>query len=66
MLQSLEAFSQKISNYLAAQPNAGYPREVDGRTIYMCTPEYMAQFAQDSLQLGVKLIGGCCGTTQSI
>jgi methionine synthase / methylenetetrahydrofolate reductase(NADPH) len=63
VLQSLENFSQKTSKYLIAQPNAGYPREVDGRTIYMCTPEYMAQFAQDSLQLGVKLIGGCCGTT---
>jgi methionine synthase / methylenetetrahydrofolate reductase(NADPH) len=63
VLKSLEAFTQKVSNYLIAQPNAGLPREVDGRKIYMCTPEYMAQFAQDCLQLGVKIVGGCCGTT---
>ena len=56
VLKSLEAFTQKVSNYLIAQPNAGLPREVDGRKIYMCTPEYMAQFAQDCLQLGVKIV----------
>ena len=45
------------------KPNAGLPKVVDGRTIYMCTPEYMANFAKTVLQEGVQFIGGCCGTT---
>lgn len=45
------------------QPNAGLPKEVDGRQIYMSTPEYMAEFAKDFLQAGVQFVGGCCGTS---
>lgn len=45
------------------QPNAGMPKEVDGRTLYMCTPEYMAEFAKHFLQAGVLYVGGCCGTS---
>ena len=48
---------------LAAMPNAGMPRAVEGRNIYMVSPEYMANFARKFIQAGASLIGGCCGTT---
>jgi homocysteine S-methyltransferase len=48
---------------LSAQPNAGLPRDVQGRQFYMCSPEYMAKYAKRLIQAGVRFIGGCCGTT---
>src|ERR1700744_5945924 len=48
---------------LAAMPNAGMPRAVEGRNIYLCSPEYMASFARKALKAGAQFIGGCCGTT---
>jgi homocysteine S-methyltransferase len=45
-----------------ARPNAGVPRVVDGRTLYMCSPEYLTTFALRYLKLGARGIGGCCGT----
>jgi methionine synthase / methylenetetrahydrofolate reductase(NADPH) len=48
---------------LAAQPNAGMPRSVEGRNIYLCSPEYMASYARKFISAGVSLVGGCCGTT---
>jgi homocysteine S-methyltransferase len=48
---------------LSAQPNAGRPREIEGRHIYLCSPEYMASYARRFINLGVRLVGGCCGTT---
>jgi homocysteine S-methyltransferase len=48
---------------LCVQPNAGLPRTVDGRLLYMATPEYLDVFARRTIQLGVTMIGGCCGTT---
>ena len=44
-------------------PNAGLPTRVEGRNIYLCSPEYMAQYARRLLWAGVTIIGGCCGTT---
>jgi homocysteine S-methyltransferase len=44
-------------------PNAGLPARVEGRNIYLCSPEYMAQYARRFLQAGVRIVGGCCGTT---
>jgi homocysteine S-methyltransferase len=44
-------------------PNAGMPRNVDGRNIYLCSPEYMASFARKFVRAGVQFVGGCCGTT---
>lgn len=49
--------------YIAALPNAGYPKIVEGRTIYMATPEYFGVYARRYLQMGAKIVGGCCGTT---
>jgi len=48
---------------LSAQPNAGMPRSVEGRNIYLCSPEYMASYAKKFVSAGVRFIGGCCGTT---
>jgi homocysteine S-methyltransferase len=48
---------------LIMQPNAGLPRDVDGRTIYMASPEYMATYTARLIRKGVRFVGGCCGTT---
>jgi homocysteine S-methyltransferase len=48
---------------LAAMPNAGAPALVEGRYVYLCTPEYMASYARRMIAAGVSLVGGCCGTT---
>lgn len=48
---------------LSAMPNAGLPQMVQGRLLYMATPEYFAEYARRYAQIGVNLIGGCCGTT---
>jgi homocysteine S-methyltransferase len=50
---------------LVAMPNAGIPRAVDGRTIYLTSPEYMASFTRKLVKAGASLVGGCCGTTPS-
>ena len=48
---------------VALQPNAGLPAEVDGRTIYVANPEHFGVFARRMLKSGIKMLGGCCGTT---
>jgi homocysteine S-methyltransferase len=48
---------------LSAQPNAGMPRDVGGRSMYMASPEYMASYARHLIHAGAKIVGGCCGTT---
>jgi methionine synthase / methylenetetrahydrofolate reductase(NADPH) len=63
MLDAIERVRQLTSLPLAAQPNAGIPRSVEGRNIYLCSPEYMASYARKFVAAGVRLIGGCCGTT---
>ena len=49
---------------MSAMPNAGLPAAVEGRNIYLCSPEYMAQYARRLLWAGVRIVGGCCGTTR--
>jgi methionine synthase I (cobalamin-dependent)/5,10-methylenetetrahydrofolate reductase len=63
MLETIERMSHVATVRLSAQPNAGSPREVEGRHIYLCSPEYMASYARRFIQSGVRLVGGCCGTT---
>jgi methionine synthase / methylenetetrahydrofolate reductase(NADPH) len=63
MLDAMEKVRAATSLPLAAQPNAGIPRSVDGRNIYLCSPEYMASYARKFVTAGVRLVGGCCGTT---
>jgi methionine synthase I (cobalamin-dependent)/5,10-methylenetetrahydrofolate reductase len=62
-LEAIERMLQVSAKPLSAMPNAGLPTRVEGRNIYLCSPEYMAQYARRMLAAGVKLIGGCCGTT---
>ncbi len=63
MLEVIEELAQHCSKPLSAMPNAGIPARVEGRNIYLCSPEYMAQYARRMLWAGVTIIGGCCGTT---
>lgn len=63
MLESLEVIKKATTKPISLQPNAGLPRSIEGRTLYMCTPEYMAEYAKRFYEKGVKIIGGCCGTT---
>jgi methionine synthase / methylenetetrahydrofolate reductase(NADPH) len=65
ILNALEKMRGITKKKLAAQPNAGLPRDVQGRQFYMCSPEYMSKFAKRFIQAGAKFIGGCCGTTPS-
>lgn len=63
VFEVLQRFVKAASKPLSAMPNAGMPRIVHGRTLYLATPEYMANYAKRYFELGVRLIGGCCGTT---
>jgi homocysteine S-methyltransferase len=63
MLETIERISRVATRRLSAQPNAGRPREVEGRNLYLCSPEYMASYARRFVAKGVRLVGGCCGTT---
>jgi homocysteine S-methyltransferase len=63
VLSAIEKMRNVTNKKLSAQPNAGLPRDVQGRQFYMCSPEYMAKFSKRLIQAGVKFIGGCCGTT---
>ncbi|HEX8473600.1 MAG TPA: bifunctional homocysteine S-methyltransferase/methylenetetrahydrofolate reductase [Pyrinomonadaceae bacterium] len=65
LLPAIEKMRGTTQKKLAAQPNAGLPRDVQGRQFYMCSPEYMAKYSKRLIQAGVKFIGGCCGTTPS-
>jgi len=63
MLEAVERVRAVTSLPLSAQPNAGMPRSVEGRNIYLCSPEYMASYARKFVAAGVRIVGGCCGTT---
>lgn len=63
MLETLERMAQAVSVPLSAQPNAGRPRDIEGRNLYLSSPDYLASYARRFVELGVRLVGGCCGTT---
>jgi len=63
MLETIERMEAVTPLKLSAQPNAGKPRDVEGRNIYLCSPEYMASYARRFVLHGVRVVGGCCGTT---
>jgi len=65
MLDAMERVRAVIGDAvpLSAQPNAGMPRSVEGRNIYLCSPEYMASYAKKFVASGIRFVGGCCGTT---
>jgi homocysteine S-methyltransferase len=63
ILEAIEKMAGATRKKLSAQPNAGMPRDVGGRSMYMASPEYMASYARHLIQAGAKIVGGCCGTT---
>jgi len=63
MLETIEKMVCLTAKPLSAIPNAGLPTAVEGRNLYLCSPEYMAQYARRMLQAGARIVGGCCGTT---
>src|SRR5947208_634795 len=63
MLETIERMAAVTKQKLSAQPNAGKPRDVEGRNIYLCSPESMASYARRFILHNVRLVGGCCGTT---
>ena len=63
MLDTIERMAVVTKRRLSAQPNAGKPRDVEGRNIYLCSPEYMASYARRFILYNVRVVGGCCGTT---
>jgi homocysteine S-methyltransferase len=63
ILDAIEKMSKVTRKKLSAQPNAGMPREVQGRSMYMASPEYMSTYAGHLVRAGAKVVGGCCGTT---
>ena len=63
ILDAIERMARVTSRKLVAQPNAGMPRDVGGRSMYMASPEYMATYARHLVHAGASVVGGCCGTT---
>jgi methionine synthase I (cobalamin-dependent)/5,10-methylenetetrahydrofolate reductase len=63
MLEVVKALANFTQLKISAQPNAGLPRYVDGRFIYLSSPQYFAEYAKEFVKAGVGIVGGCCGTT---
>jgi homocysteine S-methyltransferase len=63
MLETIERMREVTDAHLSAQPNAGRPRDIEGRNLYLASPDYMASYARRFIASGVRLVGGCCGTT---
>jgi methionine synthase I (cobalamin-dependent)/5,10-methylenetetrahydrofolate reductase len=63
MLDVVQRLHKATDRMLSAQPNAGLPRYVDGRFVYLSSPEYFARYAKQFIDSGAAIVGGCCGTT---
>jgi homocysteine S-methyltransferase len=63
VLDAIEHMAKVTDVPLSAQPNAGLPRDVGDRKIYLASPEYMASYARRLVEAGARFVGGCCGTT---
>ena len=63
VLDAVERMAKATDRPLSAQPNAGLPKDVGDRKIYLASPEYMASYARRMVEAGARFIGGCCGTT---
>src|SRR5207247_6712957 len=63
ILEAIEKMAPHTKKKLSAQPNAGMPRDIGGRSMYMASPEYMATYAAHLVRAGARVVGGCCGTT---
>jgi len=63
LLEAIETMAPLTTKPISVMPNAGLPVTVEGRNLYLCSPEYMAQYARRFIGAGAKIVGGCCGTT---
>lgn len=63
MIEAIQPYTDAQTPLFSAQPNAGLPARIGNRFFYVSTPEYFADYALRFCQAGVRLIGGCCGTT---
>lgn len=63
MLEAVEKMIGVVDSHMIVQPNAGIPQSIEGRNIYLVSPEYLAEYARRFVQIGVRAVGGCCGTT---
>ncbi|MBI1760752.1 MAG: bifunctional homocysteine S-methyltransferase/methylenetetrahydrofolate reductase [Acidobacteria bacterium] len=63
ILEAVEKMRPHTTRRLSAQPNAGNPRDVGGRRMYMASPDYLGEYAKRLISAGVRFVGGCCGTT---
>ncbi len=63
LLEAIQEMTRSTHLPVTAIPNAGLPREVQGRKFYLAEPEYMASYARKLVQVGARIVGGCCGTT---
>jgi homocysteine S-methyltransferase len=66
VVRAVERMAAAVDVPVAAMPNAGYPEVVGGRTLYLASPEYMAEYARRFVLAGARLVGGCCGTTPAM
>ena len=63
ILEAVERLAKATDRPISAQPNAGLPKDVGDRKIYLASPEYMAEYARRMITAGARFVGGCCGTT---
>src|SRR5438046_10114260 len=63
VLDAVEKMVKVTDRPISAQPNAGLPRDVGDRKIYLASPEYMASYARRMIETGARFVGGCCGST---
>lgn len=63
VLEAIERLRAVVSVPLSAQPNAGLPRDLGDRKLYVASPEYVGEHARRMVEAGARLVGGCCGTT---
>jgi methionine synthase / methylenetetrahydrofolate reductase(NADPH) len=63
VLTVIERMRSETKLPLVAMPNAGMPRNIEGRNIYLTSPDYLARFARKAIRAGASWVGGCCGTT---
>jgi len=63
VLEAVEKMVKVTDRPISAVPNAGLPKDVGDRKIYLASPEYMASYARRMIEAGARIVGGCCGTT---
>jgi homocysteine S-methyltransferase len=65
VFDALQSVLPLVEKPVVVMPNAGFPRDVGGRLLYLTSPEYFTEYAKKYIELGVRGVGGCCGTTPS-